>query len=160
MEIPRHDNPPDLELLAEYFKCSSQNVIYLNFFQGHFGLSAKQPHVVDDSRGPIHMTVNFLRQCIEDFFLDGFFAINFFHKKTAGGFDDRKRLIQLMRHARCHLSQRCHFTGLNDLLFCLKPLGIITGGQQQNLFPAIFRRRNPNIYKKGFARFIDLFDAV
>ena len=87
--------------------------------------------------GPINVAVHFMKHIEQDFFLNRLISINLADKKTAGGFDNRKGLVEFMGNAGGHFSQGCHFTGLDQLLFGFKSFGNITGGDQKHFFTRI-----------------------
>ena len=53
----------------------------------------------------------------------------------------------------CHLAQRGHFAGLDQLLLGLQAFGDVTGGDQQHLLPGIFGKRYADIDVKLFEVF-------
>ena len=91
-----------------------------------FSFAAKDPHVIDDLRGPFGLLADadqFATQIVQLRFI----PVDPFDTGRGGHADYAKRLVQLMGDAGGHFTQGGEFGGMDQLLLGLAQIGNILG---------------------------------
>ena len=104
--------------------------------------------MLDDGRCPLNVFADVGRHRLQVVFADGLTPADHFEEKIGAHLNDIERLIDFMRDPRGHLSQGCHFAGLDQLGFPFDALGDIGRRGYHDLTLSVFGAADVDIDKK------------